>query len=428
MKTHTNTQPKSKLAFPGYSWIIVLLSGLILFFSGPGQTYNVSVFIDSYIESEGWSRSAISGFYSAATLTAGLLMPFSGRLIDKKGHRFMTPVIAGSLALACFWMSFMQAPWMLVLGFVMIRLFGQGSMTLLSTTLTPQWFHRKQGIALSIASLGGVAGPALIPIISTYLILHYGASLAWRFWAFWLLALMVPLAALLIRNRPEDIGMAPDGRMAYEADSKDITSSKETNPTAPMTPDWEPGDATKTRTFWMMIYCMLVPSMITTGITFHIVSIISEKGFPVTFAALILSITATVQLPVTFLIGWACDRFPVYKLKAFNYLLMAAAILLLLYSPTKPFLILYAVIHGISISADHVSTSAWWPGNFGRKHLATIRGMGMTAMVIGSALGPLPFGFAYDTFGDYQFILLTMLLFPLLAFGAALISPPPQQS
>ncbi len=421
-------QTESKLAFPGYSWIIVLISGLILFFSGPGQTYNVSVFIDSYIESEGWSRSAISGFYSTATLTAGLLMPFSGRFIDKKGHRFMTPVIAGFLALACFWMSFMKAPWMLVLGFVMIRLFGQGSMTLLATTLTPQWFNRKQGIALSIAQVGGVAGPALIPIISTYLILNFGASLAWRFWAFWLIAFMAPLGALLIRNRPEDIGMAQDGRMAYEVEATEGKPEESTGTTPAMTANWTPGEATKTRTFWMMIYCMLVPSMITTGITFHIVSIIGEKGFPVTFAALILSVTATVQLPVTFLAGWACDRFPVYKLKAFNYILMASAILLLLYSPSKPLLVLYAVIHGISMSTDHVSTSAWWPGNFGRKHLGTIRGMGMTAMVIGSALGPLPFGFAYDTFGNYHFILLAMLIFPALAFVAAMISPPPSRS
>ena len=71
-----------------------------------------------------------------------------------------------------------------------------------------------------------------------------------------------------------------------------------------------------------------------------------------------------------------------------------------------------------------MSTSVWWPKSFGLKHLGTIRGMGMTAMVIGSALGPLPFGFAYDTFGNYNLILIAMLIFPTLAFIAAMISPP----
>lgn len=426
---HQQTKHKpSRLAFPGYSWIVVGISALILFFSGPGQTYNVSIFINSYIESEGWSRSAISGFYSAATLAAGFLMPFSGRWIDKKGHRFMTPVIAFLLAAACLWMSFMSAQWMLITGFMMIRLFGQGSMSLLSTTLTPQWFMRKRGIALSLAALGGVAGSTFIPLISNGLILSYGPSAAWRFWAMLLLVIMVPVGWLFIRNRPEDIGMAPDGQMAYEAAADPEEQSKVEKQGKGLSlseEDWTPGEATKSRVFWMMIFCMLVPSMINTGITFHMVSIVGEKGFDSTFAALILSITAAVQLPVTFAAGWACDRFPVHRIKAFNFILLAAAMMMVLYSPSRFLLLAYALVHGIFTSVDSVSTGVWWPNNFGRKYLGSIRGMGMTSMVIGSALGPLPFGFAYDTFGNYQFILLAMLVFPLFAFLAAITSPPP---
>ena len=427
MKQSDNTQ-KNPLAFPGYSWVIVGIGALILFFSGPGQTFNVSVFINSYIESEGWSRSAVSGFYSVATLAAGFLMPLSGRWIDRKGHRFMTPVIAALLAAACVWMSLVNAPWMLLIGFFLIRLMGQGSMTLLSTTLTPQWFVRKRGIALSLTMLGGVAGSALIPIISNRLILDYGPAFAWRFWAVLLAVIMVPVGGMLIRNRPEDIGMGPDGVMAYERDPADEGRNvKEPLPYSTDSVNWTPAEAMKNRVFWVMIFCMLVPSMISTGITFHLVSIIGGKGFGPSFAALILSLTAIVQLPVTFAAGWLCDRFPVHRIKAFNYILMAASMLMLLYSPSRPLLIVYAVMHGIFTGVDHVSSGAWWPNNFGLRHLGSIRGMGMTAMVIGSALGPLPFGIAFDTFGNYQLILLTMLVFPAIAFIASLMSPPPKK-
>jgi MFS family permease len=407
-----------------YGWIIVFISGLILFFSGPGQTFNVSVFIDSYIQSEGWSRSAISGFYSLATLSAGLLMPLTGRFIDKKGHRFMTVVITALLAFACIWMSFMANPWMLLVGFLMIRLFGQGSMTLLSTTLIPKWFSRKQGIAMSIAAVGGVAGSAFIPMISNSLILNYGTVFAWRFWAIGLIAVMAPLGILLIRNSPEDIGMAKDGLHQYEADNSISGHGKNPSVKSIDSIDWSPKEATKSRIFWMMIFCMLVPSMINTGIVFHIVSIFGEKGFPSTFSAMILGVTAAMQFPVTFLAGWVCDRFPIHKVKAFNYIVLALAMLILIYSRSQLFLLVYALIHGVFMGFDGVSTSVWWPKSFGLKHLCTIRGMGMTAMVIGSALGPLPFGFAYDIFGNYSLILLIMLLFPALAFLAAITSPP----
>ncbi|MEN1761100.1 MFS transporter [Anoxynatronum sibiricum] len=427
--THINDKHTSNpLAFAGYSWVIVGISALILFFSGPGQTYNVSVFINSYIDSEGWSRSAVSGFYSIGTLAAGLMMPLAGRWIDRRGHRMMTPVIAMLLAVACLWMSFMRAPWMLLVGFFLIRLMGQGSMSLLSSTLPPQWFLRKRGIALSLTALGGVAGSAMIPVISNHLITNFGPAFAWRFWALLLLGIMVPAGWLLIRNRPEDIGMGPDGMMAYENEQQlsQLSNQQESSfESLSETHDWTPGEAMKTRAFWMMIFCMLIPSMINTGITFHMVSIIGEKGFDSSFAALILSVYAMVQLPVTFMAGWLCDHYRVHRLKAFNFGLLAISMFMVLYSPSRLLLIVYALVHGIYSAVDSVSTGVWWPNYFGRRYLGSIRGMGMTAMVIGSALGPLPFGIAFDTFGNYQFIILVMLIFPLAGFLAALISPPP---
>lgn len=49
----------------------------------------------------------------------------------------------------------------------------------------------------------------------------------------------------------------------------------------------------------------------------------------------------------------------------------------------------------------------------------------MSAMVIGSALGPLPFGIAFDVFGGYNEILLISLILPTLAAIACFFSPAP---
>ena len=421
MKQIKTQSRKSRLAFPGYSKILVVIGAMILFFSGPGQTYNVSVFINSYTHAQGWSRSLVSGMYSGATLAAGLLLPFMGGLIDRYGHRRMTVMIAGLLAIACLWMSNVSALWMLPVGFLMIRLLGQGSMTLLSSTLIPQWFVRKRGIALSLAAVGGVAGSALIPLISTKLILTFGASFAWRFWGFLLAGLMIPVAAFLIRDKPDDIGMTVDGRMAYEMEMRH--TGKLSEKTAEV--EWTPTAAMRTRTFWMMLFCMVVPSMINTGITFHMVSIINEKGLHASFGALVLSVTAMIQLPVTFLAGWISDRFPLRAVKAANFLVLCGAMLLLMYGSGKSMLMFYALLHGFFAAMDSVTTNMWWPNYFGRHHLGKIRGAAMTAMVIGSALGPLPFGIAFDLWQRYTEIMWIMLVFPLLASLAAMASPVP---
>lgn len=72
-----------------YGWVIVFIGGLGVFFSGPGQTYSNSIFIDQYINDFGWSRTEVSSIYSGATLAAGLLMMLVGRFIDRFGQRTM---------------------------------------------------------------------------------------------------------------------------------------------------------------------------------------------------------------------------------------------------------------------------------------------------------------------------------------------------
>ena len=71
-----------------YGWFIALFASIGLFFSGPGQTFSVSIFINAYIEEFGWSRSLVSTYYSLATLAAGFTLPFIGRIVDRKGYRF----------------------------------------------------------------------------------------------------------------------------------------------------------------------------------------------------------------------------------------------------------------------------------------------------------------------------------------------------
>src|SRR6056297_3581503 len=101
-----------------YGWVIVIIAGFGAFFSGPGQTYSVSIFINSYVDGFGWSRSLVSGYYSFATL---------------------------------------------FVGFFFLRLMGQGSISLLPSTLVARWFSRQRVKALSVRALGGVIGSALCP-------------------------------------------------------------------------------------------------------------------------------------------------------------------------------------------------------------------------------------------------------------------------
>lgn len=405
-----------------YGWVVLMIAALGLFFSGPGQTYSISIFINHYINKFSWSRSLISSIYSVATLTSGLILTMVGKKIDKFGHRKMLSIVSIIFGFACFWMSFVFNPVMLFIGFLLLRLLGQGSMTLIPQTLIPHWFKQKRGLALSIMGVGGVVGSSLLPPLNDWMINSVGLNFTWRFWGLLLIFFMAPAGWFFVRNKPENIGLKPDGVKEYD---KNI----EVTPRVHISNDpWTLKKAMTTRAFWFMIYCAVVPSLVNTGLTFHMVSIINEKGFSSGFAAYILSITAMVRFPLTFVAGYILDRMKVYIVKGINFSLLAVAIFLVLQADSKISLIIYALVHGIFVAFDAVSTGVVWPNYFGKKYLGSIRGFAMTAMVIGSSLGPLPFGIAYDMFGGYKEIMVAIIILPLLAIVASLISPPPNYS
>ncbi|KAA0958002.1 MFS transporter [Planococcus kocurii] len=402
-----------------YGWVIVILAGLSHFFSGPGQTYSNAIFIDYYIEEFGWSRSTVSGIYSSATLLAGFLLFIIGRMIDKVGARKMAIAVSLILAAASIFNSFVVNWVMLFMGFFAIRLFGQGSMTLVPNALVPQWFIQKRGRALGLAALGGMIGSAAFPLINVWLIEAYGWRTTWQILGASIVLIFTPLAFFFIRNRPEDIGLLPDnGPLVRDEDQQKPLSSDSS---------WTVKEAKKTRSFWLLLFCVVVPALVNTGMTFHLVSIFSIQSLAPETAATVLSLMAIIGFPVTFLAGYLLDKIRVQWMLAFVFVGEIASIFLLKEADLFSGAILFAVVWGFMLGIERVTLSVVWPNYFGRQYLGSITGISMAFMVVGSALGPLPFGLFYDFFGGYKEVLWVIMIFPLLGIVAALLANPPEK-
>jgi sugar phosphate permease len=401
-----------------YGWVIVGMAALGVFFSGPGQTYSISVFIDHYIKDFGWSRSLVSSIYSIATLASGILMFFVGRYIDLHGQRKMSVIVGTALAIACFWNSFVANAVMLFIGFFFIRLFGQGSMSLIPNTLVPQWFIEKRGRALSFMAIGGFISSASFPPLNAWLVSEVGWEVTWRIWGILLLTIFVPLAFFFIRNKPEDIGLLPDNK-------QQPTTNNKTKQQVVGEIDWTLKEAMKTRSFWLLLFCMSIPALVNTGITFHLMSILGENNINPAFAAIILSLMALIGFPVTLIAGFVLEKVKV------NYVLAAVFVgeivfIIILYNAFSPLIaIIFGVVWGFIGGFERIVFGIIWPNYFGRKYLGSIKGVAMTMGVVGSAFGPLPFGVAYDIFGGYNEILLLMLIIPFLGSIAAIFSKVP---
>ncbi|HLR63479.1 MAG TPA: MFS transporter [Lentibacillus sp.] len=408
-----------------YGWFIVFIGGLGIFFSGPGQTYSNSAFIDQYINDFGWSRTEVSSLYSSATLIAGLTMMFVGRFIDKYGQRFMMVTVGTVFALACFFNSMVTNMLMLGIGFFLVRLLGQGTMSLIPNTLVAQWFVEKRGRAFSFMTMGSFISAMVFPIINTWLIQTWDWQIAWRFWGVMLLVVFVPFALFGVRNRPEEMGLEPDGAKS-SADEKTESVTGTALPEAEE--DWTLKEAMRTWAFWGILISVGIPAMINTGITFHIISIFNTNNLSAGIAAMVLSLMAFAGMPMSLISGFITEKIQTNYLLASVFVIEIIFLLMLLITNSFLMAVLFGIVWGIANGLERIGMNVIWPDYFGRKYVGSINGVGMTMVVLGSSLGPLPFGAGFDIFHNYTPVLLASLAFPAVGLFCAVSANKPEKS
>jgi len=403
-----------------YGWIILIVGAIGIVMTSPGQTYAISVFIDHFIADLGISRGLVSTLYTVGTLTASFALPFVGRQIDRHGSRRMITLIVLVFGLACVYMGFIRNWIMLGLGFIALRMLGQGSLSLVSKNVINQWWVRRRGMVMGMAGMtAALLGSGGFPNLINWLIPIYGWRATYMILGGMLWTVMLPLGLTFIRNRPEEYGLQPDG-------TQPRTASRDAQDNAALEDNWTLPEALRTSAFWLVGAALASMSMLSTGLTFHIFSIFADSGLSAAVAASVfLPIAATAAL-VQLGGGILIDRVPVRVLLAFSLFLQTLALIM------APFLIsvgvayTYGLMMGVRGGLQLLVSNVVWAKYFGRLHLGSITGVTSTMLVAASALGPMPFGIARDLMGSYTTVLIGFAALPFaLAIAILFFGKPP---
>ena len=400
-----------------YGWVMVVVAMAGYFASGPGQSHIFSVFILPLSEDLGLDQTEISSAYAFATLAAAFGLPYIGRLIDRYGMRHVVLIATTLLGFAAIAFGQVQGLIMLCLLFGALRFLGQGTLMLSSANLVAQWFSAKRGFAASLMALGFCASVALHPPFAQWLIDQVGWRDAWLWLGIATWILYLPLLFFLVQNKPEDIGLKPDGATVETATTPGAISDSDIGLTS--------GEALRTSAFWITAISLASFSMLVTALFFYQVSIFQTQGLSEQVAARVFPISAIAMACFMPIFGRLLDRFPTKPLFAAGVLLMTASMIALMFVQNLTTAMIYAVIFGMNNAAVHTLIGYVWPRYFGRKHLSSIQGTAATIMVVGASIGPLPFGADYDANGNYQTALLTLSLLPVLCAIAVLLMRPP---
>ena len=385
---------------------MLAVASLVMFASGPGQSHTFSVFLLPISEDLGISRTSVSSAYAFATLVAAFGLPHVGRLVDRHGVRTVLTGVGVALGTAAIAFGAVSGFVLLTVGFAALRFFGQGSLMLCAGNLASQWFDRKRGLALSLTMLGFSVSVAVHPPLAQWLTDAFGWRMAWVVMgaATWLL--LLPPVLLLIFDRPEALGLRPDGSAGDEA-----TVRTKPGPDGAVVGLTLP-EARRTGAFWIILASNCSFSALVTAMFFHQVSVFEAQGLDAATAASVFSICAVVMVVTTPLVGMLLDRLPTKPLYAAALVSVSLALVAMSVATDLPSAIVFSVLFGLCNGAMHAHFTFVWPKFFGRRHLGSIQGVNQMAAVIGASVGPIPLGLGYDHFGGYGGTLVALAAIP----------------
>lgn len=391
---------------PFYGWVIVAVGLLVAFSSGPGQSYVFSVFLDSIIEDTGLSRTTISALFSAGTGASAVLVLATSRLADRYSPRRTLILAALVFGAACFWLAFAAGAVSVVLAFATLRALGQASLPIHATLLTAQWFVRRRGWAMAIMGLGFAASNAVLPPLSRLGIDHIGWQETYMALGVMVWALVLPGAIFLVRNRPEEMGLYPDGDPhppAHETPVPRSASGRDTRKifTSP--------------TFWLLALPMMTVPFVATALTFHQSSIFAERGLSAGIAAWAFVPYAIAVAVASLLAGAVLDRAGPTRVFIANMAILTVGVVLALVISSPALATIYALILGTAIGVFLLLQGTLWAHFYGRHGLGRVQGAGMMLGISASALGPLPIAALQEATGSYDLAIVLMAGLPIIA-------------
>ncbi|MBE0531729.1 MAG: MFS transporter [Rhodospirillales bacterium] len=358
----------------------VLLFGIgCAFLSSPGQTFFISLFVGVVASSLGLGAAQLGSLYLVGTLGAASLLPLAGHWLDRLDLRRYTLLVMGGLAVACGVMALANGPIGVILGFLMLRLTGQGLMTHVAAASVARYFDRFRGRALSIVALGFPLAEGILPAVAVAMIAGLGWRMTYGLIGAVVLFIAAPVLVRLIWRAPaftRPPAWRKPGKPPRALDGLKIVVA--------------------TRFFWCALPILLFMPFTSTALIFHIQVIAAAKGWTSELVALSFTGYAIGHTAGLLLSGGVVDRLGARNMLALMNLPMMTGIAILGLFDAEPALLAFLALAGASSGLVHTSGSAVWAEVYGTAQLGTIRSFGVMLMVGGTALGPAAIGFLLD--------------------------------
>jgi len=341
-----------------------------------------------------------------------------GPIIDKYGPRYIVIAIGSAISLGCLGVGLSTNRISFVISYLIVRSFGVGVVILTTTTAVSNWFIRKRGRAIALTSLGFPIGIMISVPISQYLLNILDWRTIWIIFAFVAPSVLIP-SSVFLHRRPEDRGIYPDGELINSQKDYSIPNVSIFEPT------WTTKQAINTSAFWNLTLSMLVFSLSSSGVTFHMIPFMLTRGMELSASALIVSLYAICSGAGALIGGIVAERIDIKFGLSWAFISVTFGLIAFLILPIPIGPICYGVFFGSAQGSKLAMEPIAWADYFGRKSLGKIRALSTPFYMIGLAIGPVIGGITIDNLGNYTLMFAALIVASSICGGSVLMIKKP---
>ena len=325
-----------------YGWVILCSAASTQVARNSAASLTIAVFMFPLAEELGWSRTLIAGAASFGGLAASGVSPAVGWLVDRYGARLVLASSVFILGLSTISLAWATIPVAFYLAYGIGRVIFASPIPIAASVVVSRWFVRKRGRANGMLFASHSIGLVSFPIIASAIIAGPGWREAWIVLGLlvWITAL-IPVTLLIIQ-RPEDIGLLPDGDAELSDNTGTVSETVEE-------PAWTLKAAMRTPALWILAAGVGTLFLVQAGINTHMAALLRDQGLSAWWAGVGLGLSAAFMGAGSLLWGWLAEKFPPRHVLAVVALAVAGPALLYLTADTTLEGVAYSSVFGFGV-------------------------------------------------------------------------------
>ena len=403
-----------------YGWVVLYSAATTQVVRNSAASLTIAVFMIPLADDLGWSRTLIAGAASVGGLVASGVSPLVGWLVDRYGARQVLAASVFIMGLSTIALAWATVPVAFYIAYGISRVIFASPVPIGASVVVSRWFVRMRGRTNGILFASHSIGLIAFPLIASAVIASRGWQDAWIVLGalVWIIAL-VPVTFLIVQ-RPEDLGLRPDGDA--EPSATDTAGAP-----APEEPAWTLKEAMRTPALWLLAAGVGTLFLVQAGINTHMAALLRDQGLSLFLSGVGLSLNAAFMGAGSLAWGWIAERLPARHVLAGVSVAVAVPALLFLTADTTAKALAIASLFGFGVGGMLSVPPVAYADYYGRRSLGAIRGVTEPFTSLEQAVGAVASGIVYDLTGSYAIALIAFAILGGVTAVVILFARPPKR-